>query len=437
MSESGILSSPEMLQAAVRLGTTRDIYYYGRDSLCKQAIPTVVDTRFKQALNNLRQGSNTFIISVDQGVGDIMMGVKLPEQGVAGVNYTDLGVERGWIYNAIQRASIRYAGSSQYFWTGRQMLIENLREMPNPDCRDRLFELGGAAMLGDNTSGAGTFAGDNLYAYAYLNFPHNSPNGSLAKPNPFPSEMLMQPIVVTVELNDLRSIFSSAVALGSLAGAPTSFAEGWFQLKQTHANDRGDLMVASADRSKAYSFPTKAFYQNEIQVSLQGQSTYEVLLTGFRSGQVRDIIFWITDNSDTDPGSGAVFARNYTKFVLPKDVRLLYNGTVYADYQANSSEFWNVVSTETPALLQASNTAVSGGNLVLSAAVSKWTEVNFGQVYAQLSASHMYVAGKTIQNAVVSLSVGGLDAARHYTLSAMYAYNCVLMVADGTCTYAF
>ena len=438
MAESALLLHPEMLQAALRLGTAKDLYYYGRESLHKQAIPTVVDTRFKQAINNLRQGSNTFIISVDQGVGDILMGVKLPAHNPAGgVNYTDLGVERGWLYQAIARASIRYAGSSQYFWTGSQMLIENMREMPNPDTRDRLLELGGAAMLGNDTSGAGDFAGDNLYAYAYLNFPHNSPNGSLDKPNPFPSEMLMQPIVITVELNDLRSIFSSAVASGSLAGAPTSFEEGWFQVKQTHANDRGDLMVASADRSKAYSFPSKGFYQNEITVGLQGQASYSVLLTGFRAGMVRDIIFWITDNSDTAPATTDRFARNYTKFVLPKDVVLTYNGTVYADFQATSSEFWNVVSTETPAMIQASNVAVVSTNLQLQAAPRKWTEINFGQVYQQLSASHTYVAGKTIQNAVVNLSVGGLDPAKAYTLHAMYAYNCVLMIADGTCTYAF
>ena len=112
MSESAILMSPELLQAAIRLGSAKDIYYYGRESLHKQAIPTVVDTRFKQAINNLRQGSNTFIISVDQGVGDILMAVKLPEHNPAGgVNYTDLGVERGWVYHAINTASIRYAGS--------------------------------------------------------------------------------------------------------------------------------------------------------------------------------------------------------------------------------------------------------------------------------------------------------------------------------------
>jgi hypothetical protein len=322
------------------------------------------------------------------------------------------------------------------------MLIENLREMPNADCRDRLFELGGAAMLGSDTSGAGDFVGDNLYAYAYLNFPHNSPNGGLAKPNPFPSEMLMQPIVITVELNDLKSIFSSAVAGGSLAGAPSELADAWFQVKQTHANDRGDLMVATADRSKAYSFPTKGFYQNEITIGIPANTTtqgtqYQALLTGFRSGQVRDIIMWLTEDADTSPSTAAPFVKNYTNFALPHDIVLTYNGTVFFDAQATTSQFWNLVSTECPSQLEATVLDLSGGNIVVSAGIRNWVEIPFGQVYGQLSGSHMYVAGKTIQNAVVSVALAVPDATKAYTLHCMYAYNAVIMVADGTATYAF
>jgi hypothetical protein len=442
MSESALLMSPEMMQAAVRLGSPKDIYYYGRSELAKQSIPTVVDNRFKQALNNLRAGSSTFIISVDQGVSDILLGAKLPENGVGGVDYTDLALPRGWLYALINRASIRYAGSSQYFWTGAQMLIENLREMPNADCKDRLFELGGALLQGSTSSGAGTFTGDSMYAYAYLNFPHNSPNGGLAKPNPFPSEMLMQPIVVTLELNNLPSIFSSAVSGGAISGAPQALEDAWFQVKQVHANDRGDLMVATADRSKAYSFPTKGFYQNEITINIDAGTTtsgvqYQALLTGFRAGQVRDIIFWLTDNSDTAPVTSSAFVKNFTNFAMPSDVQLTYNGTIYYEAQATSHQFWNVVSTENPSNLEATVLAISGGNIASTAAIRSWVEIPFGQVYQQLSGSHMYVAGKTIQNAVVQLAVAVPDPAKAYTLHAVYAYNCVLMVADGTVSYAF
>jgi hypothetical protein len=423
----------------MRLGSGKDIYYYGRESLHKQSIPTVVDNRFRQALNNLRQGSSTFIISIDQGISDVLLAVKLPEQGVGSVNYTDLGLPRGWLYDLISRVSVRYAGSSQYFWTGPQVRIENLREMPNPECRDSLLELGGAAMLGNATSGAGTFTGDNLYAYAYINLPHNSPNGSLSKPNPFPSEMLMSPIVITVEMNYLPSIFSSAVASGSLAGAPTELESAYFQVKQVHANDRGDLMVATADRSKAYSFPTKCFYQNEISVPIAaGETDINVQLTGFRNGQVRSVIFWVTDNDDTNPTTSNRFVRNFTDYILPRDIQLLYNGTVYYDAKDTAAQFWNLVSTETPSSLEATVLSLAANDLVSTPAVRSWVEIPFGQVYEQLSGSHMYVAGKTIQNAVVNLSFrlpAGLTNGG--TVHAMYAYNCVIMCADGSAEYVF
>jgi hypothetical protein len=53
----------DSLQAKLRLGSTKDIYYYGQKTLEKQAIATVQDTRFLQNLITLGQGSSTFIIS--------------------------------------------------------------------------------------------------------------------------------------------------------------------------------------------------------------------------------------------------------------------------------------------------------------------------------------------------------------------------------------
>jgi hypothetical protein len=438
-----------VVQEAMRLGTGRDIYYYTRDTTHKQSIPTIVDTRFKQALTSMSQGSNTFIISVDQGISDILFWAKLLPHvgGVGNVDYTDLALPRGWLYALINRISIRYAGSSQYFWTGSQCLIENLREMPNPTTRDQLFQLGGAAMIGGSSGtpadNAGDFSGDNLYAYAYLNFPHDSPNGSMMKPNPFPSELLSQPLVITLELNYLPSIFSSNVALGSLAGAPKQLEKGEFQVKQVHAMDRADLMVSLADRSKAYSFPTKAFYQNEITVSLpsNGQSQQNVLLTGFRAGQVRSIILWLTDDADTNPDTAVPFVKNYTNFAMLHDVQLLYNGTVYYDAPATSSQFWNLVSTETPSQLNATVLSLPGsgpGNpIVRTEKASNWVEIPFSQVFEQLSGAHMYVAGKSIMNAVVNLTLSVPDPSKAYTLHAVYAYNCVMMCQAGSVDYVF
>ena len=198
------------------------------------------------------------------------------------------------------------------------------------------------------------------------------------------------------------------------------------------------LRTSSAAGSKAYSFPTKAFYQNEIQISLAGQTVYEPLLTGFRNGQVRSIILWVTKDSDVAPATNAPFAKNFTKYYLPHDVQLLYNGTVYYRADASSSEFWNLVSTETPSLVDSPvlSAAGAGNPIVATPNISKWVEIPFSQVFEQLSGSHMYVSGMNIQNAVVNLKLTLPDTAA-YTLHAMYAYNCVLMCQGGSAEYVF
>ncbi len=427
-------SGKHSLQESLRLGKPMDIWYYTSDTTHKQSIPSVVDTRFYQELTSLGAGSSTFIISVDQGISDVILSATLPAQGDGGVDYTGLALARGWLYALINRVSVRYGSSSQYFWTGAQMLLENLREMPNPTTRDQLFQLGGALMT--SVAGANPFAGDNLEAYAYINLPHNSPNGSLGKPNPFPSELIGQPIVVTLELNYLPSIFSSNNALGDVSDAPKALKSAYFQVRQIHAKDAGELMSMPGGKSVAYSFPTKAFYQNEIQVKVSGDATPQVLLTGFRNGEVRSIILWVTKDSDVSPAGGAPFVKNFTSFVLPKDIELLYNGTVYYRARGASTQMWSLITTETPPVLQDTKLSISGGAIVATSTPANWVEIPFSQVFEQLSGSHMYVAGKLIQNAVVNLSLTLPDTGA-YTIHAVYSYNCALMISDKACEYSF
>jgi len=437
-----VLGSSMGIQSAMRLGESRDIYYYTSKTLSKQSIPTIVDNRFYQELTSLGAGSSTFIISTDQGISDVILSAKLPEQGGV-VDYTNLALPRGWLYHLINRISVRYGSSSQYFWNGSQVLIENLREMPNPTTRDQLYELGGALM-----TTVGQFASDNMYGYAYLNLPHSSPNGSMSKPNPFPSELIGQPIVITLELNSLPSIFSSSVALGSLAGAPKALQSAYFQVRQIHAKDAGELMSMPGGRGSAYSLPLKAFYQNQVDIQVGNSSAvtvpvggakYELLLTGFRNGEVRTIFFWVTKASDVNPTTGAPFVKNYDNYILPKDVELLYNGTVYYRAKNGSSQMWALVSTETPPLLQCTvlslNTATPP-TIVATSKVANWTEIPFAQVFEQLSGAHMYVAGKLIQNAVVNLSVTLPDTDR-YIVSLCYSYNSALMFSEKACEYIF
>jgi hypothetical protein len=398
-----------------------------------------VDTRFYQDLTTKGAGSSTFIISVDQGIGDVILSAKLPGQGVNGVDYTGLALPRGWLYSLINRVSVRYGSSSQYFWTGQQMLLENLREMPNPTTRDQLFELGGALM-----KVVGDFAGDSLYAYAYLNLPHNSPNGSMGKPNPFPSELIGQPIVITLEMNPLPSLFSSINTAGDVSDAPNTLESAYFQVRQIHAKDSSDLMTMSGGRASAYSFPTKCFYQNEVQIQVGSSvgvvaqpTTHQVLLTGFRNGEVRSIFFWATKNSDVNPVTSAPFVKNFNNYILPSDIELLYNGTVFYRAFGPSSQMWSLCTTESPPQLECTVLSLASGPAIAAASkMANWVEIPFGQVFEQVSGSHMYVAGKLIQNAVVNLSLT-LPDSDAYTIHAVYSYNCAIMISDRAAEYVF
>ena len=428
------LSGDVSMQERMRLGEVSDIYYYGTKTLEKQAIPTVQDTRFFQALPSLYQGSSTFIISPDQGVSDVILGLQLPATpaagGGSGAAYNGLAVNRGWAYQLVNKISVRYGGSSQYFFTGSQVFVQNMRECTSPYTRDSLVALGGAEM-----KVPADFAGDNMYGYVVLNLPHSSPNGGLEKPNPFPSELLNQPIVITVELNAISSIFRIASdPVPSQATPPIKLEDGWFQVRQVHANDGGMLMRPMGSGA-GYSFPLKAFYQNEIQVRLQNSAGQQsVVLTGFRAGDVRSIFFWIEDTEAS--------TLNPYDWVFPRDVQLLYNGAVYQNYKGTSSEIWDLMASDVPANFNNSRLIDSGSGVTATAftseaALTKWVNMPFSQVYEQLSASHLMVHGKKIENAVVNLLLTTPQAKDTYVLHAVYSYNSLLFCSAGSAEYIF
>jgi hypothetical protein len=162
----------ESVQSQVRPGRAQDLYYISEDESRKQAFPTIANTRYYQALNNLSQGSSSIIIPPNNGVQQIVLVLGWNANKVpAG---SGLGLSRGWGYlGAVRQVSIRYGGSSTYFFTGAQLLERCLRQSPNGTFRDDLLTLGGNAVLTDSQ-----WAQDQ-YAYVLINLPHTcaSPEG--------------------------------------------------------------------------------------------------------------------------------------------------------------------------------------------------------------------------------------------------------------------
>ena len=416
----------ESVQASIRPGEMVDTYYYGESNTQKQAYPAVVNTRFVQQFTNLGAGSSQFVISPQGGVSDIIMQFVTPAAG-AGAVYTLLALNQGWGYALINRISVRYGSSAQYFWTGAQMYLQNLLDCENAPKQDAIPALGGSALAGAAAAGA--------TAYVYLKLPHNSIRAN-GKPLPFPTDLLVQPIVCTVELFSLAAIMTNQG--GTLATAPSTLASAQMQVKQEMLTDSSDQLARRVDmNSHAYTLPLQYFCQQETQVQVTSSATsltQSVNLTGFRAGEVKSVILWLTP---TAGGAGTAGSGGYAPLAwsLINNVVLTYNGEIFSRFDSGSSQLWNLSENEK---ISAVNTSIQTvGAVAVNPFVSYWTEFPFAQVSKEWDRETKLVHGKPILNAVVNLQFDVPALATSYVLHAMYLYNASLLCSRGSAEYIF
>ena len=418
----------ESVQASIRPGEMCDTYYYGETNTEKQAYPCVVNTRFVQQFTNLGAGSSQFVISPNMGVSDIVLQFVTPAS--TGSNYTNAGLNSGWGYSLINRISVRYGSSAQYFWSGPQMWAEIVLDCENNTKVDQLLQIGGGAATG---AGCGS-----VQANVYLKLPHNSPRAN-GKPLPFPTDLLVQPIVITVELFSLQSIIVNATGTGPLAAAPTALSSAQLQVKQEMLTDSSDLLARRVDmNSHAYTVPLMYFAQQETQVaftSTAGNDLISLNLTGFRVGEVKHIVFWITP---TATGQSTNNSGNFSPLVWPAvtDVQLTYNGEIFNRFDAQSFQLWNAVEDEkTPVVNGIVQQAYNSGAQTTN--VSYLTRLDLAQVNMAYDRETKLVHGKPILNAVVQLQFRAPSASYAGLLHAMYLYNASLLCSRGSSEYVF
>jgi hypothetical protein len=405
----------------------KDMYYFGESNLKKQAYATTVNTRFVQNFTNLGAGSSQFVISPQGGVSDIIL-----QFTTAAGTYTGLSLNQGWGYALINRVSVRYGSSAQYFFSGTQVFLQNLIDSEVNEKVLQVGALGGAAATGSAIPGKS--------AYVYLKLPHNSIRAD-GKPLPFPSDLLVQPIVVTVELLAANSILIAQT--GTLANAPSALAVAQMQVKQEMLTDSSDLLARRVDmNSHAYTFPLMYFCQQEVQVPIPtGSYAQSVNLTGFRAGEVKSIVLWLTPSSATfnenTPGSGG-----YNPLLWPQmsQIVLTYNGEVFSRFDTASAALWNLASDQKSSTYTG-NYYVTNGTAGQVAAqtdsVSYWQDCPFAQVALPYDRCAELCHGKPILNAVVNLTFNTPTNNTPYILHAMYLYNASLLCSRGSAEYIF
>ena len=419
------MAASHSAQDMIRPGECVDLFYYDHATSSKQCFPTTLNTKYVQQFANLTGGSSVFTIPPQQGVQDVVCTFVLPQLAAGAGGSDGLALNRGWAYQAINRVSFRYGGSSQYFLSGPQILQNAVRAQPSRETASDLFLLGGAAALpADLAAGA-------QYGSVVLTLPHATPSG-VGKAHPFPSDLLTQQIQITVELNPPSSLFS--VAAGATGVAPTAFAAANFQVQQVILNNAGDALARRVDMAEnCYAFPCE-FVQQEQRIALANTANPQsVVLTGFRSGEVKNIQIWLSRTSDT---TGAI--KNPWNWVLPTTVEMTYAGDIYARFDSQSSTLWNLVNGEKYPGWQSIALADAGGAAFNSASqVSTYVELPFAQTYVNEDAHNMLVHGKPITNGIVNLLIQTPYAAADWQLSCSFVYNTTLLFSQGTADYVF
>lgn len=413
-------------QALVRVGEPIDLYYSDHENAKKQAIPVSYDTRYSQNMTNLSAGVSVFTIPPNQGVRHCVITLGYNAAALAGQtgNYA---LEQGWGYNAIKQVSFRIGGSSQYFLTGQQLLQRNMRLTRTKNQRDSLVTLGGQTVYAPAQFGVAQFAYVPISIWAA---PGEDELGL-----PLPTDLLSQQVQITVELNSPSNFWAECPSwAGTACVPPASLTTGYFQIEQLTMDDRGMALANRVNMAEnMYSMPLPSFDQQEFTSQLPNSVTdTPVVLSGFRAGEVKKVVVWLTNNDD---------AANPLNWYKPSSITMLYAGQVYPQYTNGSSAIWNLLDGTAPsavsqALLTPSTPA--GSWATPTSSLSEWVELPFSQPSGSDYEADILVHGKMITNGIVNLQVTPPFAnASGFTLHVIYVYNCTLGFSKGSCDLIF
>lgn len=410
------------VQDMSRPGEEMDLYYYDGETSKKQAFPTTQNTKYVQNFANLTGGSSVFTIPPTNGIQDIVCEFVLPGLAGSEAQLNALALPRAWGYALINQVSFRYGGSSQYFLTGDQIFQNALRKQTSRTSADDIATLGGNYATGLDLSGVPQTAA------IVLTLPHNIPSG-VGKAHPLPTDLLTQQVQVTVELKSPASIFAVSGG-GSSPVVPAALQAAQFQVQQVMFNNQGDALARRVDMSvNAYAFPCEFVQQKQTIQLAAGAGAQSVVLTGFRSGEVKAIHCWLTRSSEA--------VSNPFNWYLPAAVQMTYAGDVYARYEFGSSALWNLLNGNKAPAFDNNVVVDATGSWSASAALSQWVELPFAQTLVDEDSHHILVHGKPITNGIVNLLITPPSSQTDWVLNVSYLYNTTLLFSQGTADYVF
>jgi hypothetical protein len=201
-------------------------------------------------------------------------------------------------------------------------------------------------------------------------------------------------------------------------------------------NNQSDALARRVDMAEnAYAFPCEFVQQKQVIPLVSSSAPQSVVLTGFRSGEVKSIVLWLTRASDT---SGAT--KNPFNWQPPVDVEMTYAGDLYARYDQSSWQLWNLINgNKTPIVDNITLAYVGGAGATYTEAASSsyWVELPFAQTFEGEGQMNTLIHGKPITNGIVNLLLTTPSAQSDWQLNVSYIYNATLLFSSGTCDYVF
>ena len=418
------------VQEMVRNSAPLDLYYYDAETSRKQAFATTQNSKYVQQFANLTGGSSVFTIPPQNGIQDIVVNATFAAPGAN----AGLALPAGWLWALVRQVSFRYGGSSQYFISGQQLLQNAMRCQTSRASCDDLLNLGGNFATGAQLANPQT-------ASIVLRLPHNVCSG-VGKSHPLPTDCLTQQVQVTVELYNPGTIWTNTTG-APLPAQCQALSLAQFQVQQVMFNNQGDALARRVDlATKAYAFPCE-FVQQETQLNLVNSlAPQSVVLTGFRSGEVKSIEVWLTDNSDTlsaGPTLGSSTGYSPTVLYAPVSCNMLYAGDIYARYDNGVGQLFNLINGNKASAFDSVSSEVVTGAILPSPKLSQWLSLPFAQTLVDEDSHYILVHGKPITNGIVNLAniVVPYVSPSGWTMHISYVYNTTLLFSQGTCDFVF
>jgi hypothetical protein len=430
------------VQEMVRPSEAMDLYYYDAETSKKQAFATTQNTKYVQQFANLTGGSSVFTIPPQNGIQDIVVNASFAplSAGAVADNYS---LPAGWLWALVRQVSFRYGGSSQYFISGQQLLQNALRCQTSRSSCDDLLNLGGNFATGAALNSVQS-------ASIVLRLPHNVCSG-VGKSHPLPTDCLTQQVQVTVELFSPGQIWTN-LSGQVLPASCQALSQAQFQVQQVMFNNQGDALARRVDlATKAYAFPCEFVQQETLLPLVNTTAPQNIVLTGFRSGEVKSIEVWLTNNADTaqsSPGGGSASGYSSSLWYPPTSVEMLYAGDIYARYDNGVGQLFNLINGNKSPAFDNIMPVPAAGAVTPVPELSQWLSLPFAQTLVDEDAHYILVHGKPITNGIVNLNnvvipfvsvpkAGQAAGSAGWTMHISYVYNTTLLFSQGTCDYVF